>query len=89
MSEKTTQEKIQELVQQHAAAIAELFPNVQIFCSDVEEGSDKHTLTYAYGLGNLQARVNQARDFVIRWEEGIRCDVREEREEEREEDDDE
>lgn len=64
----TERERLVAIVQQHAAALAEHFENVQIFCSSVEEGGDT-TLSTQIGSGNIHARVNHARSWVIRQDE--------------------
>lgn len=90
MSQDQTAEanRLQELIRQHAAQLAEHFDNVQIFCNGVTDDGGRFTRSHDHGIGNFHARAGQ----VIEWYQyhatqnraKATCDYAEQREEEKE-----
>jgi hypothetical protein len=55
------------------AKLGEHFDCIQIFASKYEDGD---TISWHQGLGHWTARYGQVREWVIKQEEGMRCDRR-------------
>lgn len=66
-----------ELLKRHAAALAEHFTSVQIFCTrDADEEKEGGTVRCESGTGNWFARYGQVRNWITYQEEAERVHAR-------------
>lgn len=61
-----------KIVQSGVDKLSEHFENIQIFCSNVEEGG-RNTFSIQLGSGNWHARMGQVREWTVEHEEKTRA----------------
>lgn len=65
-----------ELIARHARELGEYFDSVQILVSRHEPEIEDGTINASYGVGNWYSRYGQVRDWLIKADEHIRKNVR-------------
>jgi len=70
-----TRKRLADLIKVHVAQLCEHFQNVQILCSNAEEGGDG-TATFVSGSGNWCARIGHAREWIMYHDEMLKCKAR-------------
>lgn len=70
------QVKREEVLQQAVQLLREYWDDVQILVLTKDNDASADTLFFASGQGNIYARIQAAREFIIREEEKTRAEVR-------------
>lgn len=68
-------QRLSEILDQHVGQLSENFENVEIFCSNFEQGGEG-TVSFQRGTGNWHARLNHARDWILTHDEETKCKAR-------------
>jgi hypothetical protein len=65
-----------ERVKAAAEKLGEHFDSVQILCTRHEPAVARGTVNINFGVGNWFTRYDQAREWLVKCDEGIRSEVR-------------
>lgn len=79
MDPDQTAEADLKVVREHAQKLGEHFDTVMIFVTRHESGEKNGTVRLRFGLGDWYARYGNVREWLVKSEEQIRIDAREDK----------
>lgn len=77
MNAPQNNDEAQALVDRITAELGEHFESVRIFASYKSEQGTGNTIGFNSGVGNLYAQLGQVREWLLKQDEFVRADARE------------